>query len=145
GACHALKVKVDRSGAQVRARTGYCAVRAKDFLADKPIAKQLESHAMGSASGDITGSAAAPFFYTSPGTARVNLALDLAGSSIKFNKEKGNYHAVLNIMGIATKADGTTAARFSDAVDLQLDKKQLDDFASRPYHYENQFYIATGQ
>lgn len=145
GACHALKVKVDRSGAQVRARTGYCAVKSTDYLADKPIAKQLEAHAMGSESGDITGSAAAPFFYTSPGTARVNLALDLAGSSIKFNKDKGNYHAVLNILGMATKSDGTVAARFSDAVDLQLDKKQLDDFASKPYHYENQFYVGTGQ
>jgi VWFA-related protein len=143
--CHALKVKVDRSGANVRARTSYCAVKPADFLADKPIAKQLEAHAMGSESGDITGSVAAPFFYTSPGTARVNLALDLAGNSIKFNKEKGNYHAVLNILGVATKSDGTVAARFSDAVDLELDKKQLDDFASKPYHYENQFYIASGQ
>ncbi len=145
GACHTLKVKVDRPGAQVRERTGYCAVRSQDFLADKPIAKQLEAHAMGSESGDITGSAAAPFFYTSPGTARVNLALDLAGNSIKFDKDKGKYHAVLNILGVATKADGSVAARFSDAVDLQLDKKQLDDFAKRPYHYENQFFIASGQ
>ena len=145
GACHALKVKVDRSGAQVRERTGYCAVKSADFLADKPIAKQLEAHALGSEAGDITGSASAPFFYTSPGTARVNLALDLAGSSIKFNKEKGKYHAMLNILGVATKPDGTVAARFSDAVDLELDKKQMDDFASKPYHYENQFYIASGQ
>jgi hypothetical protein len=145
GACHALKVKVDHSGAQVRARTGYCAVKSADFLADKPIAKQLEAHAMGSESGEITGSVAAPYFYTSPGTARVNLALDLAGSAIKFNKDKGNYQAVVNILGVATKPDGTVAARFSDAVDLQLDKKQLDDFAGKPYHYENQFYIASGQ
>jgi VWFA-related protein len=145
GSCHALKVKVDRSGAQVRARTGYCAVRSQNLLADKPVEKQLEAHALGSETGDITGSAAAPFFYTSPGTARVNLALDIAGSSIKFNKDKGNYHAVLNILGMATKADGTVAARFSDAVDLVLDKKQLEDFTNRPYHYENQFYIASGQ
>ncbi len=85
------------------------------------------------------------YFYTSPGTARVNLALDLAGNSIKFEKDKGAYHATLNILGVATKPDGTVAARFSDAVDLQLDKKQLEDFASRPYHYENQFYVASGQ
>jgi len=144
GTCHALKVKVDRSGAQVRARSGYCAVRPPDFLADKPIAKQLEAHALGSQTGDITGSLAAPYFYTSPDTARVNLALDVASSAIKFNKEKGKYHATLNVLGVATKADGTVAARFSDAVDLELDKKQLDDFASKPYHYENQFYIASG-
>jgi len=129
----------------IRERTGYCAVKSQDLLADKPISKQLEAHALGTEAGDITGSASAPFFYTSPGTARVNLALDLAGSSIKFNKDKGNYRAVLNILGVATKADGTVAARFSDAVDLELDKKQLDDFSAKPYHYENQFYVASGQ
>ena len=145
GSCHSLKVKVDRPGVNIRERTGYCAVKSQDLLADKPISKQLEAHALGTESGDITGSASAPFFYTSPGTARVNLALDLAGSSIKFNKDKGNYHAVLNILGVATKADGRVAARFSDAVDLELDKKQLDDFSAKPYHYENQFYVASGQ
>ena len=145
GSCHSLKVKVDRPGVNIRERTGYCAVKSQDLLADKPISKQLEAHALGTEAGDIAGSASAPFFYTSPGTARVNLALDLAGSSIKFNKDKGNYHAVLNILGVATKADGTVAARFSDAVDLELDKKQLDDFSAKPYHYENQFYVASGQ
>ena len=145
GACHSLKVKVDRSGTIVRERTGYCAVKPADFLADKPIAKQLEAHALGTEAGDITGAMAAPFFYTSPETARVNLALDLAGSSFKFDKDKGKYHAVLNVLGVATKPDGTVAARFSDAVDLEMDKKQLDDFAGKPYHYENQFYIASGQ
>ncbi len=145
GACHTLRVKVDRSGAQVRARSGYCATKPVDYLAGKPVSKELESRAMGSQSSDITGSLSVPYFYTAPGTARINLALEVPGKAIKFEKVKGKYHAVLNILGMATKPDGSVAARFSDAVELDFEKKDLDDFASHPYHYENQFYISSGQ
>ncbi len=145
GACHTLRVKVDRPGVQVRARSGYCATKPVDFLAGKPIAQQLEGRAMGNQAGEISGSVATPFFYTSPETARVNLALDIPGKSIEFEKVKGKYHAVVNVLGMAVKADGTVAARFSDTAELNLDKGDLENFASRPYHYENEFYIAGGQ
>lgn len=145
GACHTLRVKVERSGVQVRARSGYCATKPVDFLAGKPIAQQLEAHATGNQAGEISGSVATPFFYTSPETARINLALDIPGKSIQFEKVKGKYHAVVNVLGLAVKADGTVAARFSDTAELNLDKGDLDNFASRPYHYENEFYIAGGQ
>jgi VWFA-related protein len=145
GSCHALKVQVEHSGAIVRARTGYCAVKPVDFLAGKPIAKQLETRALGSQPGEISGSASAPFFYTSPDTARVNLAVEIPGQSLKFEKLKGRYHATLNVLGIASKGDGTVAARFSDAVDLDFDKKDYEDFVTRAYHYENQFSVACGQ
>ncbi len=145
GSCHALKVKVERSGANVRARTGYCAVKPVDFLAGKPVAKELETHALASQPGEITGSVSAPFFYTSPDTARINLTIEIPGQSLKFEKVKGKYHTTLNVLGMATKADGTVAARFSDAVDLDFEKKDYEEFASRPYHYENQFPIASGE
>ena len=145
GSCHTLRVKVERSGTVVRSRSGYCATKPVDYLAGKPVAKELEGRATGNQSSDITGSVSVPYFYTAPGTARVNLALEVPGNAVKFEKVKGKYHAVLNILGIATKSDGTVAARFSDAVELDLEKKDLDDFASRPYHYENQFYISSGQ
>ncbi len=145
GACHTLRVKVERTGTQVRARSGYCATKPVDFLAGKPIAQQLEVRAMGSQAGDIPGYIAMPFFYTSPETARVNLAMEIPGKSIQFEKVKGKYHSVVNVLGLALKADGTVAARFSDTVELNLDKSDLDDFSGRPYHYENQFYIAGGQ
>ena len=145
GSCHALKVKVDRPGAIVRARTGYCAVKPVDFLAGKPVAKELETHALASQPGDISGSASAPFFYTSPDTARVNLAVEIPGQSLKFDKVKGRYHTTLNVLGMATKPDGTVAARFSDAIDLDFEKKDYDAFASKPYRYQNQFLVGSGQ
>lgn len=145
GACHTLRVKVERSGAQVRARSGYCATRPVDFLAGKPISKQLEERAMGSQRGDISGFVATPFFYTSPETARVNLAMEIPGKAIQLDKVKGKYHGVVNILGLAVKPDGTVAARFSDTAEVDFDKGDLDEFTSRPYHYENQFYIAGGE
>jgi VWFA-related protein len=145
GSCHTLKVKVEHSGAIVRARTGYCAVKPVDLLAGKPVAKQLEAHAFGSQSGEIIGSASAPFFYTSPDTARVNLAIEIPGQSLEFEKVKGKYHTTLNVLGIATEEDGTVAARFSDAIDLDFEKKDYESFIARPYHYENQFAVASGQ
>ncbi len=39
GSCHALKVKVDRGGINVRARNSYCNVRPVDVLAGKPMEK----------------------------------------------------------------------------------------------------------
>ena len=104
GACHTLRVKVERSGAQVRARSGYCATRPVDFLAGKPISKQLEERAMGSQTGDISGFVATPFFYTSPETARVNLAMEIPGKAIQLDKVKGRYHGVVNILGLAHEA-----------------------------------------
>ncbi len=145
GACHTLRVKVERSGAQVRARSGYCATKPVDFLAGKPISKQLEERAMGSQAGDISGFVATPFFYTSPETARVNLAMEIPGKAIQLDKVKGKYHGVVNVLGMALKPDGTVAARFSDTAEIDLEKGDVDDFTSHPYHYENQFYIAGGQ
>lgn len=146
GACHTLKVKVDRGGTIVRARSGYCKQRSQDLLAGNPIEKQMETHASGEMAGNVTGTVEAPFFYSSPNTARVNLAVGIPSNALKFEKVKGKQHSSVNVLGIAYKTDGTIAARFSDTVDLDFDgKKELEEFQKQPFHYENQFEIASGQ
>ena len=146
GSCHTLKVKVDRGGTVVRSRSGYCNVRPADLLAGKPQEKELENRAKGSQPGNVNAALAAPFFYTSANTARVNLALEIPSDKIKFEKQKGKHHAAINVLGIATKPDGSVAARFSDTVNLDFDdKKEVEEFQKRPFDYENQFDIASGQ
>ncbi|MGB8886788.1 MAG: VWA domain-containing protein [Candidatus Korobacteraceae bacterium] len=146
GSCHTLRVKVDRGDTVVRSRTGYCNVRPTDLLAGKPVEKQLENQATGSQPGNIAATMLAPYFYASANTARVNLAIEIPASAIKFTKEKGKMHAEINVLGLAYKQDGTVAARFSDNVDLTFDgKSEVEEFAKKPYHYENQFEIASGQ
>jgi VWFA-related protein len=144
GSCHTLKVKVNRGGTMVRARSGYCNVKPIDLLAGKPIEKELESRANGGDAG-VAASMRLPFFYTSPNTARVDLAIEMPASAIKTEKEKGKYKGAINVLGIAYKPDGSVGARFSDTADLEFDgKKEFEEFTKHPYHYENQFDIAAG-
>jgi VWFA-related protein len=144
GSCHTLKVKLSRGGTEVRSRTGYCNARPADPLIGKPIEKQMEGQATGSQPGSIHGTMQTPYFYSGPNVARVNLAMEIPGDALAFNKDKGKYHSNVNVLGIAYKPDGSVGARFSDTLDLEMDKDQAKDFAKHPYHYENQFDAAPG-
>ncbi len=145
GSCHTLKVKIDRGGTNVRSRSGYCRVRPRDLLAGSATEKELESHASGELAGNVVASARVPYFYTSPGVARVHLAMEIPSASLQFEKVKGKQHAVVNVLGIAYKPDGTVAARFSDSANLDFEsKKEQEEFQKAPYRYEKQFDIAAG-
>lgn len=144
GSCHTLKVKLSRGGTEVRSRTGYCNARPADPLVGKPIEKQMEVQAAGNQAGSIHGTMQTPYFYSAPNVARVNLAMEIPGDALAFNKDKGKYHSNVNVLGIAYKPDGTVAARFSDTLDLEMEKDEAKEFAKHPYHYENQFDAAPG-
>jgi VWFA-related protein len=145
GSCHTLRVKVDRGGTTVRSRSGYCNVRPVDLLAGKPAEKDLETRASAAQAGSIAAAMAVPFFYTSTNTARVNVAIDIPSESINLEKVKGKMHSEINFLGIAYTADGSVAARFSDSVKLDLEKKEVKGFKKTPIHYENQFDIGAGK
>jgi VWFA-related protein len=144
GSCHMLKVKVGRGGTNVRARSGYCNEKIANPLAGKPLEKQLEAHAGAAEAGSIHGAVEAPYFYTAPNVARVNLAMEIPAESLQFNKDKGKYHANVNVLGIAYNPDGTVGARFSDTVNFDFEKDEMKEFVKTPYHYENQFDAAPG-
>jgi hypothetical protein len=146
GSCHTLKVKVDRGGTEARFRSGYCNVKAVDYLSGKPEEKDLEARANSATAGSVQAALQAPFFYDAPNVARVNVAMDIPGSAISFQKEKGKFHSDLNVLGLAVKPDGTVAAKFSDTMHFDQDnKKEVEAFAEKPLHYDNQFDIAPGQ
>jgi len=145
GSCHTLKVKVDRGGTEVRARTGYCTEKPLDLLAGSPAEKTLEARVFNSAPGNVKASMEAPFFYTGPNTARVSVAMEISPDSLKFQKQKGKMHSEVSVLGVAYGPDGSIAAKFSDTIKLDLDgKKEVKDFAEHPMHYEKQFDIASG-
>jgi len=106
GSCHSLRVKVNKGGTEVRSRSGYCNTRAADPLEGKPLEKQMEAQAAGGQAGTIHGAMQAPYFYTGPNVARVNLVMEVPGESLVFNKDKGKYHANVNVLGIPMKAIG---------------------------------------
>ncbi len=147
GSCHTLKVKVvDAGGTSIRARTGYCSAKSNNVLAKSQTEKTLEAHAASEAPGNVTASMELPFFYTSANVARVNVAMEISTASLAFEKEKGKFHSVLNVLGLAYKPDGSVGARFSDKVNFEFEKKsEVEDFQKTPYHYENQFDVASGK
>ncbi|HEY8714805.1 MAG TPA: hypothetical protein VIM00_05455, partial [Candidatus Acidoferrum sp.] len=144
GSCHTLKVKLNRGGTNVRSRSGYCNVKSVNVLEGKPIEKTLEARASGTGAGSIHGGMQAPYFYTAANIARVNLAMEIPSDTVKFDKDKGKYHANLNVLGIAYRPDGSVGARFSDTVNLDLEKDDWKEFTKVPYRYENQFDAAPG-
>jgi VWFA-related protein len=144
GSCHTLKVKLNKSGMEVRSRTGYCNVRPANPLEGKPVEKQMEAQASGSATGNIHASMQAPYFYSAPNVARVNLTMEIPGDSVVFNKDKGKYHANVNILGIAYKQDGSVGARFTDELNIEMDKDEYKQFTQEPYKYQNQFDAGPG-
>lgn len=138
GKCHALKVKITHSGMTVRARTGYCDVKPPDFLSGNPVEKDLEKVILAASAGTVKATMQAPFFYTSANSARMNVALDVPSEAVKFEKKKGKYHGLLNILGVVYRPDGGVAARFSDTLKFDFeDKKAMEAWQESPtLHYE---------
>ena len=48
------------------------------------------------------------------------------------------------MLGIAYRTDGSVGARFSDTVNLDLEKDDWKEFTKTPYRYENQFDATPG-
>lgn len=144
GSCHVLKVKVNRGGTTVRARTGYCNSRPVNMLEGTTMEKQLESRAHDATSAGVASKFQSPYFYSAANIARVNLAMEIPSESFHFDKDKGKYHANLSVLGIAYKSDGSVGAKFSDQLKLDLEKDEWKEFTKRPYHYSNQFDAVPG-
>jgi hypothetical protein len=144
GSCHTLKVKMNRGGMNVRSRSGYCNTKSTNVLEGTPVEKQLEARATGNQAGTMQGLLQVPYFYTSPNVARVNLSMEIPSNTVQFSKDKGKYHASLNVLGIAYKPDGSVGARFSDTVNLDLEKDEVKEFTKQPYFYQNQFDAGSG-
>jgi len=143
--CHALNLKVDRGDVELRSRKSYCTAKPVDPLSGKPAGQELEAKAAAGA-GNISASMQLPWFYARPGIAEVKLVMDFLPSATKFQKEKGKLHGEFDLAGVATKADGSVAAHFSDTVKLEFDnQKEANEFLRTPYHYVNQFKIGPGQ
>lgn len=145
GSFHSIKVKVDRKGVEVRSRSGYYDTKGSDVLKDKPEGKTLEAQAASPQEGDFSVSISTPYFYTEPNVARVNVALVAPAGTFDFQKDKGKFHSKVNILGIAYREDGGVAARFSDTMPLDLEKKEMKEFTKGDFHYQNNFDIAPGK
>jgi VWFA-related protein len=138
GTCHTLRVKVDRGGTTVRARANYCESKPQDLLAGTVAGKDLERRAATGQTGGIAALMQLSYVYLSPVVARVDLAMEIPSDALKFESQKGKLQAEINFLGMASAADGTVGARFSDSLKLDPDSK------GKPLHYEKEFKIVPG-
>lgn len=146
GSCHKLRVKVKRDDLTLRSREGYCKRTLGDVLSGNPVERSLEQKALADKGGNIAGTMQAPYFYKAANVARVAAVIGINPASVAFKKDKNKFLGQLDILGIATKEDDSTGARFSDVVKLEFDTQaQVDEFKRTPYRYENQFDIAPGK
>jgi VWFA-related protein len=148
GACHALKVKLDRPGTTLRARSSYCSGKPEELAGGNVTENDLAKRAAAAQGGNLAASMRLPFFYLAAGVARVDVVMELQPDAIQFEKKKDSLHAEVNVLGIATPlaegAGGDVAARFSDT--LTLDFPETDQhWKEKPVHYEKEFKIAPGQ
>jgi VWFA-related protein len=146
GSCHTLRVKVDRKGTSVRARSNYCTEKPLDLLAGTSAGRELENRATGAQAGGIAAFVELPYFYLSPSVARVNLAMEIPADALQFEKQKGKLHAEMDLLGIASTPDGSVGARFSDAVKFDFETQaEVDKLKGKYLPYEKEFKIAPGQ
>jgi VWFA-related protein len=143
--CHSLRVKVDRKGTKVRARTSYCTAKPLDLLAGTATSIELEKRVVSTETGNLRASVQLPYFYLSPSVARVNLAMEIPPEALQFEKEKGKLHAEMDVLGVASLPDGSVGARFSDAVKFDLTPAEVEKLKEKPLQYEKEFKIAPGQ
>ena len=142
GSCHALRVRTSVRGAELRARHEYCTEKEVDIVAGKIAGQALEAKA---GTGNLTAAMALPWFYTGANRASVHLVVDVIPTGMKFEKDKDGLHGQIDLVGAAARADGGTAARFADTVELDApDQQHADALVKAPYHYEHTFNIAPG-
>ncbi|HUI44218.1 MAG TPA: VWA domain-containing protein [Terriglobia bacterium] len=144
GSYHAIKVKVEDKGVEVRARTGYYDTKGIDVLAGKPESQTLEAALASAQGGPAKMSAEASYFYTGADQAVVNVALAVPANAFNFDKVKKEYQCDVTILGIAYRPDGGVAARFSDSRSLKFDKNDYKEFAKGTFNYRTGFEISPG-
>jgi len=145
GGCRKVRVKVDRSGTNLRARSEYCDIDANDPLAGTQVARDFEARAAGSQNGNMPARMQSAFFYTAADTARVHVTAEISTAALKFTKVSGKLHATLDVLGFASDRGGAIRARFSDAVEFNIPgKKEEEQFKQQPYRYEHDFPVRAG-
>jgi len=94
GSCHTLKVKLNRGGLNVRSRSGYCNARTGESAGRQTAGKNRWNCRQRERTWvRFVARCKRPIFTTAPNVARVNLAMEIPPESLKFNKDKGKYHA----------------------------------------------------
>lgn len=140
--CHHVKITVDRRKAIVRARDQYCYTEhpATDPLNGTNFGKQAEADLDSGEGGKIPLSLQANFFYTDAQKARVDVVLGFPSNHLKHEWIRTDFYAMVGIVGVLRKSNGSLVARFSDlGCCIQGDMSFELAFYPDPYLYPSKY------
>lgn len=143
GKCHQVRVTVDRPHAVVFARDQYCYTEhpVTDPLNGTKFGKQMETDLDSDKRGKIPLSLQASFFYVDAQRARVDIVLSFPWDQLKREWIHLDLHAMIGILGIVYRRDGSPVARFSDLACCASESPVFvpstnPDFYSYPHVYD---------
>jgi VWFA-related protein len=145
GSYHRIRVKVDREGTEVRARSGYSETRSPDLPTRKVEVMALETRMASFEAGEIPVTLSTPYFYVKPGIARVNLAFSIPTPAVEFQRHGDIYRAQISSLGVAYNDDGSVAGGFSHTASLEYEKDEMKAIKNDHLDFQHSFKIASGE
>ncbi len=141
-----LEVKTDAKGVRLKYRNGYLDPRPPDALAGSKGERSLMS-----AISSPTPATQLPlnfrpvYFYDSPQLARVPISARILRGAIELKKKGGVMVNAVDVMGVAYAEDGSVAARFSETLNLTVDKEREELFRNSDIPYRNYIKLRPGK
>jgi VWFA-related protein len=141
-----LEVKSDVKGLKLKHRNGYVDPRPPDALAGSKGERSLMS-AISSPTPmtQLPVSFRPVFFYDSPLLARVPISARIQRGTIELKKKGGLMVNAVDVMGVAYAEDGSVAARFSETLNLAIEKEREEIFRNSDIPYRNYIKLRPGK
>jgi VWFA-related protein len=141
-----LEVKSDVKGLKLKHRNGYVDPRPADALAGSKGERSLMS-AISSPTPitQLPVSFRPVFFYDSPQLARVPISARIQRGTIELKKKGGLMVNAVDVMGVAYAEDGSVAARFSETLNLAIEKEREELFRNSDIPYRNYIKLRPGK
>lgn len=141
-----LEVKTDAKGVRLKHRNGYLDPRPPDALAGSKGERSLMS-----AISSPTAATQLPlnfrpvYFYDTPQLARVPISARIQRGAIELKKKGGLMVNAVDVMGVAYAEDGSVAARFSETLNLAVEKEREELFRNSDIPYRNYIKLRPGK
>jgi VWFA-related protein len=141
-----LEVKTDAKGVKLKYRNGYSDPRPADALAGSKGERSLLSAISSPAPVNQLPVIFRPvYFYETPQLVRVPISAKIKRGSIELKKKGGLLVNAVDVMGVAYAEDGSVAARFSETMNLAVDKEREELFEKSDIPYRNYMKLRPGK
>jgi VWFA-related protein len=141
-----LEVKTDVKGAKLKYRKGYTDPRPLDALAGSKGERSLMNALASPTTASQLPVVFRPvYFYDSPQLVRIPITATIRRGSIELKKKGQQLVNAVDVMGVAYGEDGSVAARFSETLNLAIDKDKEEAFRNQDISYRNYLRLRPGK